>query len=120
MRADSEKIAPTTAASSSTINNDDREKGSEQAEVAPDDVRQNALQVLNDSPESRARERAYLWKLDSIILPVISALYFFEYIDRGNIAVRRYAAVSQLVTCSDVNSQIERKAPGHLERPRNL
>ncbi|KAF5855678.1 hypothetical protein ETB97_008613 [Aspergillus alliaceus] len=31
-------------------------------------------------------ENRYLRKLDYIILPTISALYFFEYLDRGNIA----------------------------------
>jgi hypothetical protein len=118
MPSDSEKIAPATAASSST---DDHEKGTEQAGIAPDDVRRNVLEVLNDSPESRARERAYLWKLDTIILPVISALYFFEYIDRGNIAVRGYTSFSQLLTTfSDLDFRVERKTPGHLERPRNL
>lgn len=40
-----------------------------------------------DSPEAREAERKFIWKLDLIILPTISALYFFEYIDRGNIAV---------------------------------
>lgn len=43
------------------------------------------LHIL-DSPEAREAERKYIWKLDLIILPTISALYFFEYIDRGNIA----------------------------------
>ncbi|QKX53142.1 uncharacterized protein TRUGW13939_00218 [Talaromyces rugulosus] len=98
MPSDSEKIAPATAASSST---DDREKSTEQAEIAPDDVHRNALEVLNDSPESRARERAYLWKLDTIILPVISALYFFEYIDRGNIANAKLLGISSGHDTSD-------------------
>ncbi|KAE8383304.1 major facilitator superfamily domain-containing protein [Aspergillus bertholletiae] len=31
-------------------------------------------------------QKRYLRKLDYIILPTISALYFFEYLDRGNIA----------------------------------
>jgi hypothetical protein len=55
---------------------------------ATSDIQQQAQVVLEDTPEARARERAYIWKLDCIILPTISALYFFEYIDRGNIAVR--------------------------------
>ena len=36
---------------------------------------------------SGAEERRYLRKLDAIILPMIALLYFFEYIDRSNIAV---------------------------------
>lgn len=49
---------------------------------------ENSLEVHNlDSPGAREAERKYIWKLDLIILPTISALYFFEYIDRGNIAV---------------------------------
>jgi hypothetical protein len=56
------------------------------AGYAPEDIQQSA-QILED-PEIAHRKRRYIWKLDSIILPTISALYFFEYLDRGNIAVR--------------------------------
>lgn len=49
-----------------------------------------------DSPEAREAERKYIWKLDLIILPTISALYFFEYIDRGNIAVNSSCQVKRL------------------------
>lgn len=55
---------------------------------ASSDIQQQTLIVQEDTPEARARERTYIWKLDCIILPTISWLYFFEYIDRGNIAVR--------------------------------
>ena len=48
---------------------------------------QNQTQEILNSPDSRAIERQYLRKLDLIILPTVSALYFFEYLDRGNIAV---------------------------------
>ena len=57
------------------------EKGYASAEI------QQSTQIL-DSPEGLQRKRAYMRKLDFIILPTISALYFFEYLDRGNIAVR--------------------------------
>lgn len=60
---------------------------------APQEIREETS-VL-DTPEARARVRAYMWKLDCIILPTISALYFFEYIDRGNIAVRRNKSISR-------------------------
>lgn len=56
------------------------------AGYAPEDVQQSA-QILGD-PEFAQRKRRYVWKLDCIILPTVSALYFFEYLDRGNIAVR--------------------------------
>lgn len=39
-----------------------------------------------DDPEWNTAQKRYLQKLDYIILPTISALYFFEYLDRGNIA----------------------------------
>lgn len=55
------------------------------AGYAPEDIQQSA-QILED-PEMAHRKRRYMWKLDSIILPTVSALYFFEYLDRGNIAV---------------------------------
>lgn len=70
-----------------TTTNDGEAGVSKGYEYAPEGIREQALGVLNNTPEARARERAYLWKLDCIILPTISALYFFEYIDRGNIAV---------------------------------
>ncbi|KUJ07654.1 MFS general substrate transporter [Mollisia scopiformis] len=46
---------------------------------------QKETQVLHD-PEYLQAQKRYLWKLDCIILPTISVLYFFEYLDRGNIA----------------------------------
>jgi hypothetical protein len=47
---------------------------------------QKDIRVLND-PEWIKAQKSFLRKLDFIILPTISALYFFEYLDRGNIAV---------------------------------
>ena len=43
-------------------------------------------QRLHDPAWLDAQKR-YLRKLDLIILPTISLLYFFEYLDRGNVAV---------------------------------
>jgi hypothetical protein len=40
-----------------------------------------------DDPEWILAQKRYLRRLDLIILPMISTLYFFEYLDRGNIAV---------------------------------
>jgi len=48
---------------------------------------QKAAHRFDDSGYILAQKR-YLRKLDLIILPMISTLYFFEYLDRGNIAVR--------------------------------
>ncbi len=47
-----------------------------------------------DSPEAHTRERKYMRKLDATILPTISALYFFEYLDRGNIANAKLLGIS--------------------------
>ncbi|KAJ5815487.1 hypothetical protein N7474_007264 [Penicillium riverlandense] len=46
---------------------------------------QKEIQNQYDPEWIRAQKR-YLWKLDCIILPVVSLLYFFEYLDRGNVA----------------------------------
>jgi hypothetical protein len=48
---------------------------------------QNVVHRLDDTEFFLAQKR-YLRKLDLTILPMISTLYFFEYLDRGNIAVR--------------------------------
>lgn len=40
---------------------------------------------VNDEEWTKAQKR-YLWKLDCILLPAVSLLYFFEYLDRGNVA----------------------------------
>lgn len=39
-----------------------------------------------DDPEMKKLERRFIWKLDLIVLPTVSALYFFAYLDRGNVA----------------------------------
>lgn len=54
-------------------------------EYAPAEI-QKKVQHLED-PHWAGAEKKYLRKLDFIILPTISAFYFFEYLDRGNIAV---------------------------------
>lgn len=54
-------------------------------DYAPPDI-QKETQILYDDQYLKAQKR-YLRKLDCIILPTISTLYFFEYLDRGNIAV---------------------------------
>lgn len=54
---------------------------------AEQDIQVENHQILDDV-ETRKYERAYMWKLDCIICPTISLLYFFEYLDRGNVAVR--------------------------------
>ena len=51
------------------------------------------IQISDDHVKA---EKRYLRTLDFIILPAISALYFFEYLDRGNIAVSE----DRLSSCS--------------------
>lgn len=41
--------------------------------------------VRQDEEWIKAQKR-YLRKLDGILLPAVSLLYFFEYLDRGNVA----------------------------------
>lgn len=59
------------------------------AAAAADDAGQEpAKQAMRlDDPDWAAAHKRYLWKLDLTILPMISCLYFFEYLDRGNAAV---------------------------------
>jgi hypothetical protein len=52
---------------------------------APSDI-QKEMQLVDD-PERIENQKKYLLKLDMILMPTISLLYFFEYLDRGNIAV---------------------------------
>ncbi|KAL9087867.1 MAG: hypothetical protein Q9165_006429 [Trypethelium subeluteriae] len=47
---------------------------------------QKENQAVLASDESKIIQRKYLRKLDFIICPTISFLYFFEYLDRGNVA----------------------------------
>lgn len=54
-------------------------------DYAPAEI-QKEVQNLEDPDWIRAQKK-YLRKLDFIILPTISSFYFFEYLDRGNIAV---------------------------------
>src|SRR6266566_238506 len=49
---------------------------------APDEGQKETHHL--DDPEAHRR---YMRKLNFIILPTISLLYFFEYLDRGNVAV---------------------------------
>lgn len=60
----------------------------EGTDYAPPEV-QKKIQQLDARELQRARKK-YLRKLDFIILPTISALYFFAYLDRGNIAVSTF------------------------------
>lgn len=55
----------------------------------PDDyvAEETQKEIQNQyDPEWIEAQKLYLWKLDCIILPVVSFLYFFEYLDRGNVA----------------------------------
>ena len=64
---------------------------------------QKDIHILDDS-EKQALERKYMWKLDSIILPTISTLYFFEYLDRGNVAARESIRRSNFSECPPLSN----------------
>ena len=57
-------------------------------------------------PISEAIQRKYMRKLDCIVLPTISVLYFFELLGRGNIAVSYVHLSSALAEAS--NQLLER------------
>lgn len=80
-------------------------------DYAPPEVQKEA-QILHDAEHLKAQKR-YLRKLDCIILPTISTLYFFEYLDRGNIAVRSFG-----LAMSDADCQ-ERKNPRYQQWTRH-
>ena len=63
----------------------DIEPGVQVGDFASSDLQKSAQR--SDSPEWINAQKRYLRKLDLVILPTISALYFFEYLDRGNVAV---------------------------------
>ncbi|EED12602.1 conserved hypothetical protein [Talaromyces stipitatus ATCC 10500] len=41
--------------------------------------------VRQDEEEWIKAQKKYLWKLDYILLPAVTILYFFEYLNRGNV-----------------------------------
>lgn len=57
----------------------------EDGDYAPDSV-QRTVEILQDAATAAAAKK-YMRKLDWIILPAITFLYFLEYLDRGNVAV---------------------------------
>jgi hypothetical protein len=57
----------------------------ETIDYAPAEI-QKKTRIL-DNPDRIRAQKEYLQKLDSINLPTISALCFFEYLDQGNVAV---------------------------------
>lgn len=67
---------------------------------------QKETEVLS-APVHTAAEKRYLRKLNFIILPTISLLYFFEYLDRGNVAVgtSSYLLIESFVMQTNYASQ---------------
>jgi hypothetical protein len=51
-------------------------------------IQKQNREVFDSTDEARRIERRYMRRLNLIVLPTISALYLFEYLDRGNVAVR--------------------------------
>ena len=51
------------------------------------ETQKETSRILDGSEEARKVENQYMRRLNYLILPTISALYFFEYLDRGNVAV---------------------------------
>ena len=52
-------------------------------------IQKQNREILDGTVEAKRIERRYMWRLNYLVLPTISALYFFEYLDRGNVAVSR-------------------------------
>lgn len=59
----------------------------ETADSVPSGAVQKESYELREPASLAAQKKRYLRKLNWIILPTISLLYFFEYLDRGNVAV---------------------------------
>ncbi len=82
--------AAATAAAAAAAAGDDysHDYGHDEKSMARDHaVKDDVVVVVGDDPEWGAAERRYMRRLNWIILPTISLLYFFEYLDRGNVAV---------------------------------
>jgi len=75
---------------------------------------QNDLQYDLNDPSSVSAVKKYLWRLDFMILPTISACYFFAYLDRGNVAVcRPVTVISQLHLINRQNAKLLGLSAGH-------
>jgi hypothetical protein len=76
---------------------------------------------LVDDPEWILAQKRYLRKLDLTILPMISTLYFFEYLDRGNIAVSQPLLHLHWSTNTEkTRGFIERETLRLRQRPRDI
>ena len=62
---------------------------------ADQSIQKQRDQILDGTEYARKLERRYMRRLDMIILPTISSLYFFEYLDRGNVAVSILLGIEQ-------------------------
>jgi MFS family permease len=76
-----------------------RQEYTQTNDYASQDIQKVAHRL--DDTEFFLAQKRYLRKLDLTILPMISTLYFFEYLDRGNIAV----CFSYLSSPSDLQSR---------------
>jgi hypothetical protein len=69
-------------------------EAADESQHIEDPYTQTSVEVENNEKEPPVRQdeewikaqKKYLRKLDGILLPAVSLLYFFEYLDRGNVA----------------------------------
>lgn len=58
----------------------------ERAELGPKEVSLKQQRTIVEDDEWRATERSLVRKLDLTLVPMVWLLYFFNYLDRNNIA----------------------------------
>ena len=67
-------------------------------------VRPPSLAILTDDEYNQLGKKA-TWKMDLIIMPVITIMYILNYLDRQNIASARLAGIEDDLNLSDVDYQ---------------
>lgn len=86
--------------------------GSEQVEIVKQDGGQNgavpvmpaSLAALSQDEYNRLSRKA-TWKMDIIIMPVLTIMYILNYLDRQNIASAKLANIEEELSLSPVEYQ---------------
>lgn len=87
----------------------------EKAMLDGDDI--SHIERRPDTFEANERlERRVLWKLDVFLMPIMSALFIFLFLDRANIGNARVAGLQKTIHATDTQYQLGglRAHDGHV------
>lgn len=95
-----------------TMEHEKMDTGSEQVEIVKQDGGQNgavpvmpaSLAALSQDEYNRLSRKA-TWKMDIIIMPVLTIMYILNYLDRQNIASAKLANIEEELSLSPVEYQ---------------